>query len=332
MAEALPTATAFGRVQAGSKTMEPPSDEDDAAVVGELVGGLPLSAFHIRLWLVCAISYGACGSTGALLPWLIASMREQLHLDVVQEGAISSCIYWGMMVGSVVGGQLADEVGRRRAVIGCLALLTLLQLSLSALSSTLLIGASFFMRGMVYIAVENVSKAQLAECVPSARRGLLLNAPHMVWQLGAMIGTTYTYGTTGYRPLAVISAFGPLVALAYSVIFCVETPMWLLRAKGRDAAEESLKMFTRKCHAPPLPDPLFASRQIAECSFSRQFGECSFSRQFPESPTQPSHNSSLQSSGAGLGGGLGGAHGGGPGGGDGGGLDGGLGGGLGGEL
>ncbi|KAJ1639790.1 hypothetical protein T492DRAFT_832626 [Pavlovales sp. CCMP2436] len=172
MAEALPTATAFGRVQAGSKTMEPPSDEDDAAVVGELVGGLPLSAFHIRLWLVCAISYGACGSTGALLPWLIASMREQLHLDVVQEGAISSCIYWGMMVGSVVGGQLADEVGRRRAVIGCLALLTLLQLSLSALSSTLLIGASFFMRGMVYIAVENVSKAQLAECVPSARRSV----------------------------------------------------------------------------------------------------------------------------------------------------------------
>lgn len=229
----------------------------DAKLVGDLVAGFPFAAFHIWQFLACAVTYAACASTASLMPWLIQSMRTQLPLDAAREGFLTTSLYWGMALGSVASGIVEDVLGRRKSLCAGLGLLALLQFSVGMLVSFRPLAICLFLRGMVYIFVEGVAKTQLAECIPSLHRGLLLNLVHSVWQLGALAGTAITYRTSEYQPLALISSLGPILALLLALFASVESPMWLLRARGRAAAERSLRDIARACHAPPLPTPLF---------------------------------------------------------------------------
>lgn len=233
------------------------SQAADAKRVGDLIAGFPFAMFHVRQWVLCAVTYAACATTDALMPWLVQSLRTQLPLDASHEGLLTSIMYCGMMVGSVISGVIADALGRRTAVCTGLAIVATLQFGLSFLSSFWPISSCLFVRGMAYILVEIVAKAQLAECLPAAHRGLLLNLVHSAWQLGAAGGTAITYRTSDFQALSLISSFGPAFAFILALLVSEESPMWLLHARGRAAAESSLRVIARACQATPLPTPLF---------------------------------------------------------------------------
>lgn len=218
-------------------------------LVGEAVAGLPLSPFHLSVWLAVATVFAACGSSNIIVPWLVQSMRRVLHLDPIEEGVLSGCVYSGMAVGAVLMGPVADHFGRRPVVLASMAAVLSLQVSISQLSHTVYIAPVLFVRGIALIWAEFVSKLVLTEIAPQRLRGLQLSSVHAMFQLGGVLATLYTFIYVFYRRLAAISALSPFVALACVAAGLPESPMWLLQARGVRAARDAVLEIARRAHA-----------------------------------------------------------------------------------
>lgn len=237
-------------------TMPAPT-RTNAQIVGEAVGALELTRFHWVLWVGAASVYAACACTAGVMPFVMQSIREELELSPFDEGVLSSCIFWGMAVGSVLSGPASDLTGRRPLLLTSLLMLALVQLAIGAVGSARGLAIVFLLRGVVYLTCENVSKSLLAECLPTDRRGLLLNAIHPMWQVGAALGIATTLLGHSYRVLGPACALAPAISLLVTSAVSIESPMWLLQARGPRAAQDSISALTAKCGLPPPAAPLF---------------------------------------------------------------------------
>jgi MFS family permease len=171
---------------------------------------------------------------------VISPLSEHFHASTEQ----SSRIYWvwliGILLGALVGGQLADRFGRRRLFVATLLWYCLFTL-LTAVSPTLHVLYAFrFLTGLGVGAEYAIINAAIAEFMPARIRGKAAAAVMNFWPIGAIVA-----GFIAYIVLNVLAlpntvswrygfAIGGIVALV--VLFfrrrLPESPRWLV-AQGR---------------------------------------------------------------------------------------------------
>lgn len=140
-------------------------------------------------------------TTAAALGWLFDSvvvnlftvslpqLEEAFALTSATIGAISSLFLLGYALGTMIGGTVADYIGRRLSLGLSIILYTLSAAGTGLAGSVAALGLARFMTGLGAGTELPVGAAYVAEVVPARHRGLWIGAMNSVFSLGIFVAS-----------------------------------------------------------------------------------------------------------------------------------------------
>lgn len=138
---------------------------------------LPISKPHYALLLIGGLGYTFDGMDGAIVAFLMPSVRDVFGLEAAQLGLVGSAAPFGFLFGALLAGYLGDKIGRKKVMMWSLVLYAVASL-VAALSWNFEV--FLFMRiiaGMGAGAESAIIAPFLSEFVPKHRRGWFVGRP-----------------------------------------------------------------------------------------------------------------------------------------------------------
>ena len=204
----------------------------------------PLSGFHYRLLLIGSLVYGFTGMNVMLVAAVLTPVINEFKLGTLESGLLVSFGYFGMFLGALVCGVLADQIGRKRTL-----LFTTTTMSVFT-SANMFAANAWTMAFLRFLAGIGLGGSLLqpgiyvSEYVPAKYRGRFLGVIEASWVYGALLSLIFPYilfPTFGWR-LTFMVALIPLT-LVPPIVFLMPESLRYLQLKGK--AEEIVD-FLRK--------------------------------------------------------------------------------------
>lgn len=169
---------------------------------------------------------------GTTIPSLLA--EPGWNLTPGTAGTIGSLAFVGMLVGALTAGSLADRLGRRRTIIGCVAWFTVCTGLCGIATSPEAFGALRFLAGLGLGGLVPSANALTSEFVSARRRSVIstvmMSGVPIGGSIAAVVGI-HAIPQLGWQSMYLF-AFSGVVLLALVVALLPESPSWL-RAHGR---------------------------------------------------------------------------------------------------
>jgi MFS transporter, putative metabolite transport protein len=232
-------------------------DETPVWSDGTPLSWTPLTAMQWRIWTLAAAGKFFEGlvvfMTGVAMP-LIA---EEFHLDRFQHGVVSAASLFGILVGAVWLGGLADRYGRKVMFIAEMIIFVIFLVLLVGSPGHYLLVLFLFGLGLALGCDYPTAHLIISESLPSRARGQLVLAAFGFQALGAL-----TAALVGYLVLKNIPQIGawrwmyatviiPALLVTFGRLSITESAHWLLvRGRSKDAHEEVERLLARD---PPYP-------------------------------------------------------------------------------
>ncbi|MBR1222573.1 MFS transporter [Bradyrhizobium sp. U87765 SZCCT0131] len=168
--------------------------------VAEVIDREPVSRFQIELLLLCAAVLFIDGFDTQAIGYVAPDIARDWHLARGALGPVFSSGLFGLMIGALVLGPIADRIGRKRIIVfstiafGLGTLLTVLANDLDALM------ALRFITGLGLGGAMPNAIALTSEYSPHRRRGTMVMFMFVGFSIGAAVG--------GLLAAALIPAFG----------------------------------------------------------------------------------------------------------------------------
>jgi len=197
----------------------------------------------LTLVLVVVLLAGALfGYDQGVISGALEGMQKELKLSATLVEVVTSWVTLGALVGSLAGGELADRIGRRKALLAAAALFTA-----GAAIEALAPGVAILVCGRLVVGfgvgvAAVAAPLYAAELAPAEKRGRLVSA----YQLAITIGIFLSYlvdqafaARGDWRIMLGVSAV-PGVMLLIAMLPAVESPRWLVRMGRRDEARATI--------------------------------------------------------------------------------------------
>jgi MFS transporter, putative metabolite:H+ symporter len=173
---------------------------------------------------------------------------QEWGLDDFAFSALSSTVFAGLLVGNLLGGFLADSLGRRTTMIGVNVVFCVFGV-LSAIAPDIWVFAiSRFFTGIGVGSMVPVSDTHLLEWSPRDWRGkLAMLLTGVAFAIGAAFACiagieVSTYGgEEWWRWMLLVCIIPGLVALPFFILYLPESPHWLLVHDRVEECEEKLR-------------------------------------------------------------------------------------------
>src|SRR3954447_18411874 len=91
----------------------------------ELLAGSPMGRMQVAAVGMCVVLTALDGFDVLAISFASPGIRAEWNIDRAALGIVLSMELLGMAIGSVVSGSLADRIGRRPTILGCLVVMTL---------------------------------------------------------------------------------------------------------------------------------------------------------------------------------------------------------------
>lgn len=170
---------------------------------------------------------------GTTLPPLLA--EPGWDLTPATAGTIGSLAFVGMLVGALAAGNLADRLGRRRTILGCVAWFSVFTALCAVATSPELFGVLRLLAGLGLGGLIPSANALTSEFVRDRARSavstIMMSGVPIGGSLAALIGLVLI-PAAGWRPMYAVAFLAVLVVLPVAWFFLPESPAWL-RAHGR---------------------------------------------------------------------------------------------------
>lgn len=200
----------------------------------------PFGRFHLKLFGYCA---GGPFLTGYVLGDIaialaVMSAPGQIEVDAAMSGLIGAGSLLGAIFGSLIGGYLADKIGRKRMYLIDFAWLAAFSLAQLLIGSAAAAFACRLALGVGVGATFAISGPLLAEFSPQRNRGVLVSTQNAMWYVGYGVSNVVCYlllglGDGAWRWMLASSAV-PAVIWFICCLSMPESPRWL-ESQGRDA-------------------------------------------------------------------------------------------------
>lgn len=235
----------------------------------EAIDRLGCGWVQIKVILLTGGIWLADGSLLLLLGSVALTVTQESHLSAVQRGLLMSIVFMGIFVGNIVGGALADTIGRRLPMLAAfVGIFVLTVLTTVATGFAMMLWVRFVLG--IFLAVgQPAASAMIAEMVATNRRmhmfslGLSLFTFGELYAVGLLCSDDVQLAHQNWRWLLRMGA------LPCAAFFCLasqllqESPAFLLASGRKDEAEAVLQaMYVENSQpgsvrllAPPLVSP-----------------------------------------------------------------------------
>lgn len=223
-------------VSLGAATILSPPPKQSAE---RLIASLDQSSFtarHLRLYLVVMLAHLTDGldllMLGVVLPGIIATF----HLSPSQAGFIASGTFIGMTIGALLITHVADSIGRKKAILICIGLYSVLSIAAGLAQSYQWLVSMRILQGIGLGAEVPIVLTYILEFVPTRHRGALSAGAVSLWQFAGLFAALIAIAVIPaftWRGMFVTAAI--LSAIMMAFLFFIPESVRFLVKKGRVA-------------------------------------------------------------------------------------------------
>ncbi|MCP8303864.1 MAG: MFS transporter [archaeon] len=249
----------------------------------EFLERAPLSRFHYILLVMGSLVYGFTAMNYLLLPPILPAISKEWALDLPTQSLILSLTAIGMFIGALSCGIIADLLGRRKALLLTIVMMTaftgLSSFAWDALSLSIL----RFLAGIGLGGSLPQPGVYVSEYVPAKSRGRFLGLIESAWAYGAVLAIIFPfylikgYGEfLGWR-LTFLMGFIPLLLIPLILRFLPESIRYL---ENKGMGDEAWDILERHGLASMMPDggspedrnPLYSVKSTLKEVWSPMYG------------------------------------------------------------
>lgn len=203
-----------------------------------------LGKFHLALILLTGACWALVAYGVTIIGFLLPSLRTEWQVSSSLLGVMAGSGLLGMFIGSIIGGTMADRMGRRRILVWALFFSGIFFLFSSAAWNYSSLLVLRLLTGMGLGAVIPIVSTLITEFSPAKVRGTLSVLINGCWGLGGSIAALVGYKVVLVYGWRLAMLFG-CVAFILSVLVRILLPetMRYLILKGR--LEEAQKQFAK---------------------------------------------------------------------------------------
>lgn len=181
---------------------------------------LPTLTRAHRIWVVllCAAFLFELADLNTFA-YVAPALQKHWGISVSSVGTVTSAGFLGMFIGALIGGRMADLLGRRWALIGATAFYSLFSLISAASPNIVVLGVFRVLTGVGLEAMTVIGLLFIAEMFPARQRGRyqslvlgigLIGIPVMSWFARGVV----PLGGNTWRWVFVLGAVGLIAAIA----------------------------------------------------------------------------------------------------------------------
>ena len=198
-------------------------------------------------------------------------IAREWGIDRAALGIVLSMELIGMALGSIFLGGVADRIGRRRTILGCLVLMAFGMLMASTVTGLVELSAWRILTGLGIGGMLAAINAASAEFSNARRRHLSVSVMSIGYPIGAVMGGLIVAQLLKGQDWRSVFHFGAIITAAFIplVWFWVpESVHWLTRKQPSGALERINRTLTRMGHAVitalPVISPEARRRSVAD--------------------------------------------------------------------
>ncbi len=191
-------------------------------------------------------------------------------IDRAVLGVVLSMELLGMGLGSILLGGVADRIGRRRTVLGCLALMSLGMSMATRAHGVYDLSVWRVLTGLGIGGMLAAINAVTAEFANARRRNLCVSLMAVGYPVGAIIGGTIAMVLLQQRDWRVVFEIGTVATLAFIPLvywLVPESVSWLCRRQPAGAVAAVNRSLARMGHGPIAELPPLSPAALKESVF-----------------------------------------------------------------
>jgi sugar porter (SP) family MFS transporter len=173
-------------------------------------------------------------------------VRSTFTLSTQMEEAVVSIVLVGAMAGAILGGSLADSLGRR-LILTLGGVIFIVGSVIAPLASTVwVLIAARFLLGLAIGFTSVTAPVYVSELAPPQSRGMLIGLYQFALTLGIALADLVGYWLAGSHAWRWMFALGLLPSLVFLILVLTvpESPRWLVAQNRRTEAERILRSYT----------------------------------------------------------------------------------------
>ncbi|MEV4154967.1 MFS transporter [Nocardia salmonicida] len=191
-------------------------------------------------WIVlggCFLAYLFDALEIVLLSMALPSIRKDLGITITQGGLLATATLVGIGVSSVLGGYVADNFGRKKALLAALSIFGIFTAAIYVVPSYEVFLLLRFLAGIGLGAVWSVVSAYVVETWPEKHRGRAAAFVISAFPAGgAMAATISGWFLPDWRLMFLVSGCAVVLPIAIVAIFFKESATWA--AQKADNADD----------------------------------------------------------------------------------------------
>jgi sugar porter (SP) family MFS transporter len=218
-------------------------------------------AFIWRVSFIAGLGGILYGFDMGVIAAALIFVRTSFGLSTQMEEVLVSVVLVGSMIGALVGGTVADRIGRRATLVWG-AILFILGSILAPLSPN--VAVLIVARALLGVAIGFTSvtaPVYVSELAPPQSRGMLIGLYQFALTSGIALADLVGYWLAGQQGWRLMFGFGliPAVFFLFMVLTVPESPRWLFAQNRVAEAESVLKSYTDEVGAKLLLEDIRVS-------------------------------------------------------------------------
>jgi len=204
--------------------------------VHKLADDARFNGFHGLVLFWCALTIVFDGYDLAVAGIAMPSIMKEMGVDPTSAGFMMSSALFGMMIGAVFLGTVADRIGRRKAIAICVGLFSVFTAAAGFTSDPVTFSVTRFLAGLGIGGVMPNVVAQMTEFSPKRMRSTMVTLMFSGYAVGGMLAAVLGKGLIeSYGWQSVFIAAGlPVVLIPLIVRSLPESMPFLIKAGRLD--------------------------------------------------------------------------------------------------
>ncbi|MQT14425.1 sugar porter family MFS transporter [Segnochrobactrum spirostomi] len=189
---------------------------------------------------VVAIAGFLFGFDEGVIAGALHLLKSQFDIGPLAEGIMTSAVPFGAFFGALVGGRLAEPIGRRKLLVFAALLFTVGAALAAAAVSVQFLTAARLVLGIAIGIAGMVAPLYISESAPAQKRGMFVSVYQLAITLGILGAYMVGYLVSDSWRLMFGLGMVPALALLVGILILSDTPRWLALNNRRDEARATI--------------------------------------------------------------------------------------------